>query len=166
MTTIKQINELATDIYNHLHTVNVSNSNESRVVWNESTPEHLKDWMFNITSDNCDGSFAELDEYFTVLQSLAGIITDNTNDDELNNEYDNQFDESLYEYTWTYISNYYTIKWLLDDTSRTESVDEYLSNGVATNVISAIDMAISESRQEIAGTLMAAMVSKFNKDNE
>lgn len=108
----------AEQVYNKLTTLKLKNGGE-RVIWKENTPDELREEFQNLTGAYDDHNFAELDEYYNVLQMLVSYMSG----------YDDFTIDELYQCDWRDDSNYDRAIWLAEVPSRGALYEEIKDNG-------------------------------------
>ncbi len=141
------LKELAEQIQGNLELIEVKgDSNNTRVVWKDDTPENIRLWFRDVQTEN--DSFADLDEKYIVLDNLCNII--------LENDADADLEEAIYEHEWADVYNAALLEWLGASLYRISEVDDALKDG-ATGVMEAIQMAQSSNCERLAIDILAAM---------
>ena len=137
---------LARQITNQLHEIKIKDGT-SRVVWKDGTPEELQEWFREVTSEHARFSFAQLDECYEVMSTLAYLVLDN---DASEVEY------AIYENDWASVYNNELLSWLAGDLSRVELANQAIQEG-SEDIIGAIQMAMQRSREQMAMSFLEAM---------
>lgn len=170
MATNKQIQTLANTIYNQLTTIQVVNSDKVRIVWKDDTPEDLRDWFSEVSNEYTESNLLDLDESYRVLNQMTGKISDTAaymDADKLDSEYDpydysenNEIMAAVNDDDYQEISTYDRLQWLAENMARIEDADGYILTGTANSIESAINMAMQESRRDMAATFLNKLVEK------
>ncbi len=109
----------AQEIYNNLTTGKRAETGEIYYYFKDDTPKKIIDKWQEITSDYDDYNFADLDEYYRVLNTLVSLMQDS----------DNFTEDELYTIEWQDVYNADRLDWLKENLSRAYLYDEIKENG-------------------------------------
>lgn len=110
----------ASDIYNHMTVGKRAKSEDTYYYFKDSAPKEMRETWQELTGNYNDYSFADLDEYYSVLYTLVATITD----------YGDDFTEdTLYEIDWRDDYNGERLLWVYNNLNRAYLYDEVKNNG-------------------------------------
>lgn len=106
-------------VYKHLTVGKRVPSGDTYYYFGDTTPDNIREWFQDLIGSYGDYSFADLDEYYRVLYTLAEIV----------NVYD-EFDENeLYAIDWADDYNADRLDWLKENLNRAYVYDDIKDNG-------------------------------------
>jgi len=115
----------ASEVYNYMKVGKRTKTDETYYYFNDETPEEMREQWQELTGGYDDHSFADLDEYYSVLYTLVQLITEHE-------QYsgDNTFDENeLYNIDWRDDYNGERLMWVYNNLNRAYIYDEVKNNG-------------------------------------
>lgn len=126
-------------VYENLTVGKRTATDDTYYYFKNDTPEPIKDWFQELSSNYNDYSFADLDEYYRVLYKLANTVS----------EYDNFTDDELYTIDWADDYNADRLDWLKENLNRAYWYDDIKDNG-ADGIFALIGDMQDRSRADFA----------------
>jgi hypothetical protein len=96
-----------------------TNSGDTYYYFKDTAPAAMRERWQDLTGSYNDHSFADLDEYYTVLYMLVSTMQG----------YDNFTEEDLYNIDWRDDSSGERLMWLYNNLSRAQFYDDIRDNG-------------------------------------
>lgn len=129
----------ASEVYNNLVVGKRAKTDDTYYYFGDNTPESMQERWRELTGGYNDYSFADLDEYYSILYRLTEIMS----------ETDNFTVDDLYTIDWADDYSADRLMWLHDNLSRASFYDDIKDNG-ADGIFALIGDMQDVSRHDFA----------------